>query len=65
MDLRQPQVTQEKLGRGFRKNEGEWTGKVEINSRKISLAVSEACMAIIPELKGKTFEFWVLQQMGL
>ena len=34
------------LGRSFGKNEGEWTGKVEINSRKKSMAVDEACMAI-------------------
>ena len=33
-----------KLGRGFGKNAGEWTGRVEI--RKKSPAVSVACMAI-------------------
>ena len=30
----------------FWKNAGEWTGRVEINIRKKSLAVSVACMAI-------------------
>ena len=30
----------------FEQNEGEWTGKVEIRSRKKSLAVSVAWMAI-------------------
>ena len=39
-----PQLTQDKLTRCFGKNEGEWTGNVEISSRKISLAVGEACM---------------------
>ena len=34
--------TQEKIGRDFGKNAGEWTGRVEI--RKNSLAVSVACM---------------------
>ena len=33
-----------KIGRGFGKNAGEWTGRVEI--RKKSLAVNVACMAI-------------------
>ena len=32
------------IGRGFEKNAGKWTGRVEI--RKKSLAVSVACMAI-------------------
>ena len=41
-----PQSIQENLGRGLEKNEGEWTGKVEISSKKKSLAVVEACMAI-------------------
>ena len=27
----QPQPTQEKIGRGFGKNAGEWTGRVEIS----------------------------------
>ena len=34
------------IGEMFRKNEGEWTGKVEISSMKIFLAISEASMAI-------------------
>ena len=34
----------EERGRGFGKNAGEWTGRVEI--RKKSLAVTVACMAI-------------------
>ena len=34
-----------KIGRGFGKNAGEWTGRIEI-VRKKSLAVSVACMAI-------------------
>ena len=29
--------------RGFAKNEGEWTGKVEIKTRKKFLAVGKAC----------------------
>ena len=33
--LHQPQLTQVNLERGFGKNEGEWTGKVEINKAKI------------------------------
>ena len=54
------QLTQEKLGRGFGKNAGKWTGRVEISkeewvsllvlqaqsARKKFLAVSVACMAI-------------------
>ena len=39
-----PQPTQEKIGRGFGKNAGEWTGRVEI--RKKFLAVNEVCMAL-------------------
>ena len=35
----------EKIGRGFGKNAGEWTGRVE-TARKKSLAVSVVCMAI-------------------
>ena len=34
-----------KIGRGFGKNAGEWTGSVDIRKKK-SLAVSVACMAI-------------------
>ena len=30
-----PQPTQEKLGRGFGKNAGEWTGRVEISKEEI------------------------------
>ena len=30
-----PQLTQEKLGRGFGKNAGEWTGRVEISEEEI------------------------------
>ena len=30
----QPQLTQEKLGRGFGKNAGEWTGRVEISKEE-------------------------------
>ena len=53
--------TQEKIGRGFGKNAGEWTGRVEI--RKKSLAVSVACLAIYwptPGFKGRTFKLCVL-----
>ena len=35
-----------KIGKGFGKNVGEWTGSVEISKRKKSLAVSVAYMAI-------------------
>ena len=42
----QPQPTQGKIGRGFGKNAGEWTGSVEISKKEKSLAVSVACMAI-------------------
>ena len=35
-----------KIGRGFGKNAGEWTGIVEISKEEKSLAVSVACMAI-------------------
>ena len=31
----QPQLTQEKLGRGFGKNAAEWTGRVEISKEEI------------------------------
>ena len=31
-----PQPTQEKIGGGFRKNAGEWTGRVEISKDEIS-----------------------------
>ena len=30
-----PQLTQEKIGRGFGKNAGEWTGRVEISKEQI------------------------------
>ena len=45
------------------KNEGEWTWKVEISSRKKSLAINEAGMATFwptPGFKGRTFELWFL-----
>ena len=29
-----------------KKNEGEWTGKVDFRTRKTFLAVGEACMAL-------------------
>ena len=35
----------EKIGRGFGINVGEWTGRVEISEKKF-LAVSVTCMAI-------------------
>ena len=47
------------------KNEGEWTRNVQISSRKKSLAVGEACVAIfwpVPGFKGTTFEFGVLNR---
>ena len=45
--MRQPQPTQGKIGRGFGKNAGKWTGKCRNKQeRKKSLAVSVACMAI-------------------
>ena len=31
----QPQLTQEKLGRGFGKNAGEWTERVDISKEEI------------------------------
>ena len=40
--LRQQQLTREKLGRGLGKNEGERTGKVEINPTKKALALDKA-----------------------
>ena len=60
----EPQLTQEKIGRGFRKNAGEWTGRVEI-SRKKSLAVRVACMTIhlpTPGFNGRTLELCVLNR---
>ena len=53
------------LGKYFEKNAGEWTVRVEISSRKKSLKVGEACMAIswpTPGFKERTFEFWVLNR---
>ena len=40
--------TRKTIGRGFRKNAGEWTGRVEISKEEIpgTVAVSVACMAI-------------------
>ena len=35
-----------KIGRGFRKNAGEWTGSVAISKEENSPAVSVACVAI-------------------
>ena len=35
MNRCQTQATQEKLGRGFGKNAGEWTGRVEISKEEI------------------------------
>ena len=49
-------------------NEGEWTRKVEISSRKKSLAVGEACMAIFsltPAFKGITSVLLVLNRSSL
>ena len=46
------------IGRGFGKNAGKWTGRVEISKKK-SLAVSVACMAIYlptPGFKGRMFK---------
>ena len=50
-----------KIGRGFGKNAGEWTRRVEI--RKKSLAVCIACMALYwptPGFKGRTFKLCIL-----
>ena len=44
--LRWPQLTHERLGKGFAQTEGEWNAKVELSSKKKSPAVREACMAI-------------------
>ena len=54
-----------KIGRGFGKNAGEWTGRVEIRTK--SLAVSIACMAIhgpTPGFKGRTFKLCVLTKLN-
>ena len=52
------------LGEVLEKNEGEWTRKVEISSRKNRLVVGKACKAVFwptwPDFKGRTFEFGVL-----
>ena len=61
---REPQLTQEKVGKGFGKNAGEWTNWVEITMKK-SLAVSVACMAIYwptPGFNGRTFKLCVLSR---
>ena len=44
----------------FGKNAGEWTRRVEIRSRKKSLAVGEACMTFwpTPNFKGRNLELW-------
>jgi len=34
-------------GESLEKNEGEWTRKVEIRTRREFLAVDKACMAIV------------------
>ena len=55
-------ASQEKLGKGFEKNAGEWTGRLEISSRQKPQPVGEAYMAIFlptPGFKGRIFEFWV------
>ena len=45
--------TAKKYGEGFetkkyiKKNEGEWTEKVEVRTRNRLLAVGEACLAIV------------------
>ena len=57
----QPQPTQQEHRRGFGKNAGEWTRRVEISKK--SLAVGVACMAIYgpaPGFKGRTIGLWVL-----
>ena len=57
-----------KLRRGFGKNASEWSRRVEISSRKKSLAEGVACMAIFwptPGLIGRTFELWVLNTWAL
>ena len=60
------QLTQEKLGKGFEKNNAvEWTGRLEISSWKKSLADGEACMAIFwpaPGFKERTFKRWVFKR---
>ena len=51
-----------KIGRGFRKNAGEWTGRVEINKEEIP--GSKRSMYVIywstPGFKGRTFKLCVL-----
>ena len=45
-------------GKDLEDNHGEWTGNVEIKTRKKFLAVGEACMAIFqptPSFKRRTF----------
>ena len=37
-NLRWPQPTQKILGKGFGKNAGEWTGRVEISNEEISVS---------------------------
>ena len=52
-----------KIGRGFGKNAGEWTGSVVISKEEKPLAVSVLCMAIYgPTLgfTGRTFMLYVL-----
>ena len=49
------------------KNEGEWTGKVEIRTRKKFLAVGEACVAIFwptPGFSGDRLSDPSFQQTG-
>ena len=47
-----PRLTQLKRRRGFGKNEGEWTEKGKIRTRKKLLPVVKACVAIIGATPG-------------
>ena len=49
----QPQLKQEKLGRGFGKNAGEWTRRVEISNEEIP---GVACTNLLHALKGVSYE---------
>ena len=51
--LRRPKLMQFK-SRDRREDESKWTGNVENRTRKMSLAVGEACMAILSPTPGST-----------
>ena len=63
----QPQLTREKIERGFGKHADEWTGRVEISKEEIpgSKRSKYDYITTSPGVEGRTFKALCSQQMGL